>query len=622
MTALAQYYCKVGISVDNAQLKKVDMYLRQVEKRLADFQKRMMTKNGLFNINFKLNTSRLEFDVQKAFIEVGKRVKFPIERFVVNKEGLRTQVATAIREAISSVNKNIILNAKVNQPKSTPSGSGATNRSQASVSRANFLHAGGAGGAIARYGVGSLPFIGGVYGLSSLNKANQELISSQIAAESVFGSQGKQMTDWFRQQSEYVGFDYLQNLPTFTKFMASSMPLMGGDASKDVFSSFLQFGRTRGATEVSMNRALNAVSQMAAKGQIMQEELKGQLAEAGGFGELPQLFAEAYQMQTGGSLTGAEARAALMDAMQKGQVKSASILPLVSQLMNQLSAGGIEAARKSSTAEQARLSNTMTKLLETFSKSGGEEAFSRIFRTMSEALRESEGIVVRMTSGFNSLTKSARELLLFPQSFVRFFEGRDSLVGDMLFPTEEQKAGAFIFLENFKSVLDEMNKLLDLSYQGWQKIIDLLSSDNAIKALSQHFSTVSNGLGSVNAFLGGDFRNAGQLAKQAGGQYLDYITTPGKVGANALIGAVNYGAQSVGMSGVNIPKFDVLSGDAQALAQQQAGGANKTTSIMFGDINVQMPTSADGTSTPEQAKMFANMIQLHLQDAMSAYTRK
>jgi len=70
--------------------------------------------------------------------------------------------------------------------------------------------------------------------------------------------------DWLSQRANYLGVNYAETLPQFTKFMASASPLLGGDAAQETFSSFMQFGRTRGATSVSMNRALNAVAQMGA----------------------------------------------------------------------------------------------------------------------------------------------------------------------------------------------------------------------------------------------------------------------------------------------------------------------------------------------------------------------
>lgn len=151
-------------------------------------------------------------------------------------------------------------------------------RSQASYSRANFLHAGGAGGAIARYGFGALPFVGGVYGLSSLNQANQNQVSANIAAESVLGARAGELLDRLAERSNYLGISYSDTLPQYTKFLANATPLLGQDQSTAVFESFLQFGRTRGADKVSLNRALTAVSQIAAKGSVQAEELDFRLA--------------------------------------------------------------------------------------------------------------------------------------------------------------------------------------------------------------------------------------------------------------------------------------------------------------------------------------------------------
>ena len=52
---ISSYYAKVGILPDMAQIKKVDAYLKQVENKLAAFQKRISKKNGALNINFNFN---------------------------------------------------------------------------------------------------------------------------------------------------------------------------------------------------------------------------------------------------------------------------------------------------------------------------------------------------------------------------------------------------------------------------------------------------------------------------------------------------------------------------------------------------------------------------------------
>src|SRR5690606_1264907 len=123
------------------------------------------------------------------------------------------------------------------------------------------------------------------------------------------------------------------------------------------------------------------------KGQVTSEELKLQLSEATGFGESMKIFAEAWQIKSGGTLTGADAQTALLKAMERGNVKSADILPLVGKLMKEAASGGIDAARTSSIAEQGRAQNATGRLLETFSKSGGESGFANFWREWAKALQ-------------------------------------------------------------------------------------------------------------------------------------------------------------------------------------------------------------------------------------------
>lgn len=357
-----------------------------------------------------------------------------------------------------------------------PPGSGGSSsggrRSGASYSRANYLHAGGATGAFMRYGVASLPLIGGVYGASALNAANQNMVNANIAAESVLGANAPALLNRLSERSNYMGISYKDTLPQFTKFMASSIPLMGVNSSQATFESFMQFGRTRGADKISMNRALTAVGQMSAKGQVMAEELKGQLGDASGFGEVPQLFAEAYQIKTGGGLTGAKARAALMDAMQKGQVKTADILPLVAKLMDDLSRGGIEKARQSSTAQQARAENAISGrggLLQTFSEKGGERGFARLWSSFAVSMKESIPLVETLGKAFDKLSQYTSFAMMLPQSFKRAFEGRDSWVADAI---GEMNAKIVYDLGVGLGELGiEISKTLGTAVDGWGMIL-------------------------------------------------------------------------------------------------------------------------------------------------------
>lgn len=117
--------------------------------------------------------------------------------------------------------------------------------------------------------------------------------------------------------------------------------------------------------------------------------------------------------------------------MKKGQVKG-DILTYAGTLASQQAAPSLAAAGQASQAEQARYQNRVSDLAVVASDSGVEEGFARIFRTLNAGLGESNDLVRGLAEGFNDVTKWADDLLLWPQSFVRALEGRDSLVGDWL----------------------------------------------------------------------------------------------------------------------------------------------------------------------------------------------
>lgn len=145
------------------------------------------------------------------------------------------------------------------------------------------------------------------------------------------------------------------------------------------------------------------------------------------------MFAQAYQKQINGNKTGSDAIQQLLADMKRGKVKS-DILTFAgaaaSERANQ--GGALGTASQASQAEQARYQNTVNDLAVVASNSGVEEGFARIFRTLNAGLSESNGLVKTLSEGFNEATKWADDLLLWPQSFIRALEGKDSVVADWL----------------------------------------------------------------------------------------------------------------------------------------------------------------------------------------------
>lgn len=145
------------------------------------------------------------------------------------------------------------------------------------------------------------------------------------------------------------------------------------------------------------------------------------------------LFAQAYQKQIGGNKTGSEAIQQLLADMKKGKVTSDILTYAGAEASTRANAGGaLGLASQASQAEQGRLQNVFSDASITASNNGVEEGFARIFRTLSTGLSESNGLVKILAEGFNEATIWTSKLLLFPQSFIRALDGRDSLVSDWL----------------------------------------------------------------------------------------------------------------------------------------------------------------------------------------------
>lgn len=390
------------------------------------------------------------------------------------------------------------------------------NSTRGSRGGANLIHAGGAVGAVARYGLAAIPFVGGALGLSALNSRNQEIQSAEFGAKAIMGNEaGTKNMEWLKQQANRIGFNWLDAAPEFTGFMGSASPLMGESTALSTFQAFNEFSTTRHAPALARQRALMALKQMASKGKIMSEELHGQLGEAQGFGELPMMFAEAYQDVIGGNLKGDKAANALKEAMKEGKVRSADLLPLVTKRMSDAAAPTLAQSAKSSQAEQARWQNAYNQQVMNANKAGVESGYARIFKALTVTMEESTPLVESMAKWFDKASIHVAEIVLDMQSIGRFFEGRDSWFGDTFFGTEDRRNAAFEWLGSVRTLMKEMGGLLDTIYKGWSQIFQLLTSSTVVQAITSMQTSLANLIGAINSAANGDYAKAGAQLKAA-----------------------------------------------------------------------------------------------------------
>lgn len=158
-------------------------------------------------------------------------------------------------------------------------------RSAANHSSGNYLRAGGATGAFARYGVGSLPFIGGAYGFSTLNRSNQEAISTRLTTQAVVQSmglteeQGVEAFEWLRRLGQDIGFNYMDSAQDYNQFLSNSLGAgLSIEGSQDIFRGVSEYQTAMGVTSYRRKLINNALNQMLGKGILSMEEVNTSFA--------------------------------------------------------------------------------------------------------------------------------------------------------------------------------------------------------------------------------------------------------------------------------------------------------------------------------------------------------
>ncbi|EHA5612975.1 tape measure protein [Escherichia coli] len=228
--------------------------------------------------------------------------------------------------------------------------------------------------------------------------------SAERSIDFVFDKDAGQVKEFTKSLAQTTGLDIAELQSQFAGFGASAKESMGIQGSEELFRNTIGYARLMGRSEEEIKRALTALSQMAGKGQVMAEELKGQLAEA--VPGMVQVFAKA---------TG-KTEQELFDAMKKGALKSADTLQKVTQELNkQITAkGGWKAISESTQAQLGNLKNSWNTTLDSIFR-GSENGLQDFTRSLTNLLNSLGGsgktlgeslgsLMSDMSSGVDNLT--------------------------------------------------------------------------------------------------------------------------------------------------------------------------------------------------------------------------
>ncbi|HBN1902506.1 TPA: tape measure protein [Escherichia coli] len=216
--------------------------------------------------------------------------------------------------------------------------------------------------------------------------------SSERSIDFVFGDQSTQVKKFIQDLTQITGMDTTETQAQFASFGASAKNTMGLEGAEELFKNLTGYARLMGRSDEQIQRALTAVSQMSSKGQVMSEELKGQLSEA-----LPgatQAFAKAL------GLTEKQ----LFDKMKNGDVKASDALPkFAKELGAQInSRGGWKAIQDSTQTMLGNLKNTWNNSLTDIFR-GSEDGLQDFTRSLTNLLNALGGSGKTLGESFGSL---------------------------------------------------------------------------------------------------------------------------------------------------------------------------------------------------------------------------
>jgi tape measure domain-containing protein len=345
--------------------------------------------------------------------------------------------------------------------------------------------------------------------------------SSERSIDFVFDKDAGQVKEFTKSLAQTTGLDIAELQSQFAGFGASAKESMGIQGSEELFKNMIGYARLMGRSEEEIKRALTALSQMAGKGQVMAEELKGQLAEA--VPGMVQVFAKA----TGKS------EQELFDTMKKGALKSADTLQKVTQELNkQITAkGGWKAISESTQAQLGNLKNSWNTTLDSIFR-GSENGLQDFTRSLTNLLNSlggsgktlGEGLGSLMTSmshGVDSLTDISYKLRAFFDEVTLAYRGL----------TDEQKkvvdalgSGLINSLKVLAGVI-AVNKVIGVT----RSIYGLMT---AITRLGQVANTTTDNVNKKSRFNFGNMLLAGS-AVYAGYERLS--STPERMEAQAKL---------------------------------------------------------------------------------------
>lgn len=256
--------------------------------------------------------------------------------------------------------------------------------------------------------------VGGFVSAYALLELSQKTIeagvkrqSAQLASTAIFGADTQQARMFAASFAHQIGQNYTDTMKQYSNFAAGAQPALGFQGTQEFYKNAAMFARIRGATDEDLKGIMVAFQQMASKGKIQAEELRGQLGDR--LAGAVQLFADAI----------GKTPQELDKLMKDGKLLAQDVLPKVSERMAELvkQAGGMNAVSKQTATSmgqaKAMWDNTLVALF-----NNSSEGISQLSNSVAMFLQGSLGSTQALGVVIGNLLKGASNLLDFVTDFM------------------------------------------------------------------------------------------------------------------------------------------------------------------------------------------------------------
>ena len=258
-------------------------------------------------------------------------------------------------------------------------------------------------------------WIGGFASLYTVIEGIKKVVDAGVArqgqmlsAQAVFKGQAGDAKTFAAGFSQQIGQGFTETMKQYTGFAAGAQNALGYQGTQDFYKNAATFGRIRGLDAEQLKGIMVAFTQMASKGRVQAEELRGQLGD-----RLPgaeQMFADALGVNT-----------QQLDALMKnGKLLAKDVLPRVSAQMKKMSdeVGGLDRVSEMAVTGIGRVNAAIeNNLVKAFD--GAEGGLGRFTSALANMLSDSSAISEAMGGIFGEVLTVAAKGIDYADEWVR-----------------------------------------------------------------------------------------------------------------------------------------------------------------------------------------------------------